>query len=54
MQLGLFGAVDASPGPYRWWNEQELREICGRMGLKMWTRHRRLRFIMFSVTKPVS
>lgn len=40
--------------PYRWWEEQELRDLTASMGLQNFQRHRRNRFILFSVTKPES
>ena len=54
LQLGIFEPLDRPGGPYRMWSEDELREICSRMGLVNWRRDRRLRFILFSVTKPLS
>ncbi len=54
LQLGLLRPLDGGSGPYRWWNEQELREICARMGLKFWQSTRTFRFILFTVTKPKS
>lgn len=38
--------------PYRWWEEQELRDLTASMGLQNFQRHRRNRFILFAVTKP--
>ncbi|KAL3143218.1 hypothetical protein ABBQ38_002072 [Trebouxia sp. C0009 RCD-2024] len=38
--------------PYRWWEEQELRDLTSSMGLQNFQRHRINRFIMFAVTKP--
>ena len=40
--------------PYRWWEEQELRDLTASMGLQNFQRHRRNRFILFAVTKPES
>ena len=45
-QLGL--------GTYRWWEEEELRELSAVVGLQNFQRHRTGRFILFSVTKPNS
>jgi hypothetical protein len=55
LQLGVFGALDdlsRVSTSFRWWSEQELREVCERMGLKTWHCQRNLFFILFSVTKP--
>ena len=38
--------------PYRWWEEQELRDLTASMGLQNFQRHRQNRFIMFAVSKP--
>lgn len=38
--------------PYRWWEEQELRDLTASMGLQNFQRHRQNRFIMFAVNKP--
>ena len=43
---------DSTTGMLKFWTEQELREICIRMGLKNWKQKRTLRFIMFAVQKP--
>jgi len=54
-QLGVFGALDRFGGAtanFRWWSEQELREICERVGLRSWQCNRKLSFILFKVTKP--
>ncbi|GLC56003.1 hypothetical protein PLESTB_001054000 [Pleodorina starrii] len=40
--------------PYRWWEEQELRDLCAAVGLQDFRRERTWRFIMFAVTKPGS
>ncbi|EFJ44161.1 hypothetical protein VOLCADRAFT_106536 [Volvox carteri f. nagariensis] len=40
--------------PYRWWEEQELLDLCTAVGLQDWRRERTWRFIMFAVTKPNS
>jgi ubiquinone/menaquinone biosynthesis C-methylase UbiE len=37
---------------FRWWEEQELRDLCSSVGLEGFTRERSWRFIMFSVRKP--
>lgn len=37
---------------YKWWEEQELRELTAAMGLSDFQRNRSRRFIMFSVRKP--
>lgn len=55
MQIGAFNAFDeGQSSAYKFWNEQELKEICTRMGLKGWQQRRNLRFIMFAVQKPSS
>ena len=36
----------------RYWEEEELRELCCTVGLQNFKRDRRWRFIMFSATKP--
>jgi len=54
LQFGVFDRLDKGSGSYRWWNEGELKEICARMGLDAYKCERRLRFILFSVTKPES
>jgi len=38
---------------YRWWEEEELRDICRAVGLEGFERNRDQRFIMFSVRKPL-
>lgn len=40
--------------PYRWWEEQELRDLTASMGLQNFSRHRNNRFILFAVSKPSS
>lgn len=37
---------------YKWWEEQELRDLCEAVGLVKFQRERSMRFIMFSVQKP--
>ena len=54
LQLGLLRRLDGDQGPYRWWNEQELKEICARMGLRFWQSKRTFRFIFFTVAKPLA
>lgn len=39
---------------YRWWEEGELRDLVTTVGLANFQRERRLRFIMFSASKPVT
>lgn len=39
---------------YRWWEESELRELASTVGLVDFQRQRRLRFIMFSASKPAT
>ena len=38
---------------YRWWEEEELRDITAAVGLQNFRRHRSNRFIMFCVSKPL-
>lgn len=55
VQIGAFNVLDNSQNSaYKFWNEQELKELCTRMGLKGWQQKRNLRFIMFCVQKPES
>lgn len=50
-----FDPTSAGTGSnYRWWDEGELRELSDIVGLIDFQRTRRLRFIMFSVRKPMS
>ncbi len=45
--------VSAGSGSnYRWWEEAELKDLCATVGLVNFQRERRLRFIMFSASKP--
>ncbi len=37
---------------YRWWNEQELRDLCAMVGLVDFQRIRTRQFILLNVTKP--
>merc|ERR1711879_433620 len=37
---------------YKFWEEQELKDLCTALGLKDFRREREQRFIMFAVTKP--
>ncbi|PNH02967.1 hypothetical protein TSOC_011016 [Tetrabaena socialis] len=39
-------------GPYRWWEEAELQDLCAAVGLADFRRERDWRFIMFAATKP--
>ncbi len=54
MQASLFNLQLSSSRslPYRWWEEQELRDLTASMGLQNFQRHRQNRFIMFAVSKP--
>ncbi len=50
---GLAPQIDQlGRGSYRWWEEEELRELSALVGLQNFRRHRTGRFIMFCVTKP--
>ena len=49
-----FDPTSAGTGSnYRWWDEGELRELSETVGLVDFQRTRRMRFIMFSVKKPM-
>ncbi len=37
---------------YRWWEEEELRDLCASVGLQGFRRHRSFRFILFTAAKP--
>ena len=37
---------------YKWWEEDELKDLCASVGLESFTRERSWRFIMFSARKP--
>lgn len=43
----------SSQTTYRWWEEQELRDLCATVGLQDFQRIRKDRFILFTVRKPV-
>lgn len=45
-------ALEPSPGAYKWWEEDEIRDLCAAVGLKAFRRERQNRFIMFCVEKP--
>jgi len=52
--LNRFDPTSAGTGSnYRWWDEGELRELSETVGLVDFQRTRRMRFIMFSVKKPM-
>ena len=44
--------LEPSPRAYKWWEEDELRDLCTAVGLQAFTCRRSNRFIMFSATKP--
>ncbi len=44
--------LEPSSRTYKWWQEQELRDVCEAVGLTNFRRARSNRFILFSVTKP--
>ena len=48
-----FGGASSSSLPYKFWEEQELRDLCGAVGLSDFRRERDQRFIMFTVSKPM-
>ncbi|KAJ9516139.1 hypothetical protein QJQ45_024567, partial [Haematococcus lacustris] len=39
-------------GPYKWWEEAELRDLSASVGLQDFKCERQWRFIMFAATKP--
>lgn len=41
-----------TPRAYKWWEEQELRDLMTTVGLDEWDSYRSWRFIMFAVRKP--
>ena len=45
--------LEPTTGSYRWWEEDELRDLCNSVGLINFERERSNRFIMFSVRKPM-
>jgi len=51
-----FNQVDptflAARAQYKWWEEEELRDLCTAVGLEGFTRTRQWRFIMFCAKKP--
>ncbi|KAL4525514.1 hypothetical protein Ndes2437A_g03969 [Nannochloris sp. 'desiccata'] len=44
--------LEPTTGSYRWWEEDELKDLCTAMGLQGFERERNNRFIMFTVRKP--
>ena len=44
--------LEPTTGSYRWWEEDELKDLCASVGLIDFQRERSNRFIMFCVTKP--
>jgi len=44
---------DAPRGQYKWWEEEELRDLCTGVGLQGFERERQWRFIMFAARKPM-
>lgn len=44
--------LEPTNGAYRWWEEDELKDLCASVGLQGFQRERSNRFIMFCVTKP--
>ena len=49
---GLGGNVGMGDQMYKWWEEDEIRDLCAAAGLVEFQRNRRARFILFSVRKP--
>lgn len=41
-----------SSNAYKWWEEDELRDLCSEVGLQGFKRTREWRFIMFAAKKP--
>jgi ubiquinone/menaquinone biosynthesis C-methylase UbiE len=46
-------SVVGSSNAYRWWEEDEIRDLCDVAGLQSFKRERKNRFIMFCVSKPL-
>lgn len=46
-------SVVGSSNAYRWWEEDEIRDLCDTAGLQSFMRERKNRFIMFCVSKPL-
>ena len=44
--------LEPTTGSYRWWDEDELKDLCTAVGLQGFERERDNRFIMFTVKKP--
>lgn len=44
--------LDRPPQAMKWWEEQELRDLCAAVGLIDFQRQRSNRFILFSARKP--
>jgi hypothetical protein len=44
--------LEPNPRAYKWWQEQELKDLCNTVGLLDFRRARSNRFILFSATKP--
>lgn len=45
-------ALEPSPGAFKWWEEDEIRDLAASVGLRGFTRQRSNRFILFCVQKP--
>ena len=41
-------------GTFRWWEEEELRDLCAAVGLQDFQRTRSNRYILFSASKPLA
>ncbi len=52
LSLQLDPLVLGNRNSYRWWEEDELKDICKAVGLQGFERTRQWRFIMFTVKKP--
>lgn len=50
--LVVLQAQSRSDRRYRLWEEQELIDLCGAVGLEGYQRTRRFRFILFTARKP--
>ena len=45
--------LEPNPRAYKWWQEQELKDLCNTVGLLDFRRARSNRFIIFAATKPL-
>ena len=54
VESGPFGKALVDNGTFKWWQEDELRDLCGSVGLGAFVRNRDNRFILFRATKPAA